>query len=43
MFNCIPDKLPEKYASTICCDVWVEDPSKSVQLFNPVSVDVSYE
>ena len=39
----MPPKLPEKYESTICCDVATDDPNKSVQVLNPVSVDVSYE
>ena len=40
MFNLIPAKLPEKYESTICCDVCVDAANKSFQLFKPVSVDV---
>ena len=43
MFNLTPDKLPEKYASTICCDVCTEDPNNSFQFRNPVSVEVLYE
>ena len=39
----MPDKLPEKKLSIICCDVDVDDPNKSFQFCKPVSVDVSYE
>ena len=42
MFNVIPDKLPEKYASTICCDVCTDDPNKSFHVLNPVSEEILY-
>ena len=42
MFNFTPDKLPEKYASTICCEVCVDEPNKSVHVRNPVSLEVVY-
>ena len=42
MFNFVADKLPEKYESTSCCDVWVDVPNKSFHVFNPVSFDVLY-
>ena len=39
MFNVTPDKLPEKYASTICCDVCTDDPNKSCHVCILVSDD----